>query len=182
MSSKKLHDSEKKALQLAERFKSLKKAHNLNDTDLAIKLGLSRGYIGNISARKVPGKGDDLWSAVRKAFPNWESYLRGDIDTPPGVTYQQEEEHMLPRKEHEVPDSGPGQLRLPDMSEYRIVKLVEPEEGQWQRLHVKLDQILLHLARQDKRLKELEKKAGIEFSENEVERRKEPRGPSLKPR
>jgi transcriptional regulator with XRE-family HTH domain len=107
---------------------------------------------------------------------SWEWLLTGK------TIYQQEEEHMLPRKEHEVPDSGPGQLRLPDMSEYRIVKLVEPEEGQWQRLHVKLDQILVHLARQEKRLKELEKKAGIELPGNAPEPRKEHRSPSSKPR
>jgi transcriptional regulator with XRE-family HTH domain len=107
---------------------------------------------------------------------SWEWLLTGKM------TYRQEEEHMLPREGFEVPDSGPGQLRLPDMSEYRIVKVVEPEEGQWQRLHVKLDQILAHLARQEKRLKELEKKAGIELPGNEAEPRKEHRSPSSKPR
>jgi len=142
MSSKKLHDNEKKPLQLADRFNYLKKLYNLNDTDLCLKLGISRGYVGNISAGKVHGKGDTLWLAVRRVWPEWEIYLRGETDDPPMKTYVQEEEHMLPQKGRQAPDSGPGQLQIPDFSAYRVTKLVEPEEGRREALHAMLDVVL----------------------------------------
>lgn len=60
-----------------------------------------------------------------------------------GQPYQQEPEHMLPQKDHEAPDSGPGQMRLPqDLGKYQVVQLIRPEEGHRQRLHEKLDEIL----------------------------------------
>ena len=139
MSSKKLHDNEKKARKLSDRFNYLKEVYNLNDTALGLKLGLSRGYIGNISGAKVIGKGDTLWTAVRQVWPDWEAYLRGQTDEPPIKPYVQEKEHMLPQEGRQVPDSGPGQLRLPDLNNYRITKPAKPEEGRREALHQMLD-------------------------------------------
>lgn len=63
--------------------------------------------------------------------------------------YKQAEERMLPHKDHVAPDSGPGQLKIPDFGAYKIVKLIESEEGQHEgfdqlrmTLHAALDYIL----------------------------------------
>jgi transcriptional regulator with XRE-family HTH domain len=67
---------------------------------------------------------------------SWEWLLTGESP------YHQPEEHMLPRKEHELPDSGPGQMRLPDFGSYSITRVFGPEEGRRKHLHLMLDAIL----------------------------------------
>jgi transcriptional regulator with XRE-family HTH domain len=67
---------------------------------------------------------------------SWQWLLTGK------ATYSQPEEHMLPRREHEAPDSGPGQLRIPDFKNFRISRVIGPEEGRRAQLHVMLDDIL----------------------------------------
>ena len=50
---------------------------------------------------------------------------------------------MIPRKEHEIPDSGPDQLRTPtNLGGFRVVRLLVSEEKERKELHKALDEIL----------------------------------------
>ena len=115
---------------------------NLSASRFAESLGVTAAYLSRLM-RKKEGGGDKLWRAIRRTYPGWEPYLRGEINEPPLLHYRQEPEFMSPRRDREAPDSGPGQMRLPsDLSEYRVVKVLASEEGQRRSLHHKLDEIL----------------------------------------
>lgn len=126
MSSKKLRSSEIISKVILERFKYLQKVKGWNDTALAEKLGLSRGYVGDISRGLVRFKSDRIWSAVRAKIPEWEDYLRCRSDEPP---------EKRGREDWELEST----LKV---THGNAIQLVSPGEGHKQRLHAKLEEIL----------------------------------------
>jgi hypothetical protein len=199
MSRKKLAIGKKNFTPLGERIDVLLVTLGLKATEFAKKLPISDAYLSKL-CHTIGKGGDKIWRGIRREFPEWETYLRGESKDPPIKPYAQEEEHMLPQKDHEAPDSGPGQLRLPsDLSDYRVVHLIRPEEGQRQRLHARLEEILdsgdrglitaiscnleefARSAQKDRILETVGRKPGI-LPKSAGDRRPEHRSPSSKPR
>jgi DNA-binding Xre family transcriptional regulator len=142
MSRKILHDRKKFSAVLGKRIEILLSRLNTNASKLAKSIGMTEAQISRIVNGKA-NAGHKFWRGIRRVYPAWEAFLLEETAKPPVTPYPQEEECMLPRKEHEAPDSGPGKLRLPqDLSDSRVVQQIIPEEGQRKRLHAKLDEIL----------------------------------------
>ena len=79
MSSKKLHNSEIKLSKLGKRLMELQKHENINQTQLANKLGISNSYLTEIKYQRTKKGGLKFWDAIRREFSEWEDYLRNDV-------------------------------------------------------------------------------------------------------
>lgn len=146
MSRKKVTSIEKKISPLGARINAALISLDANQTQFARSIGITHEYLSRLIYGIGEG-GGKFWRGVRRVYPVWEPYLRGETRIPPdhtiSNTYRQSPEHMLPKKDREAPDSGPGQLRLPqELSGYRVVEQIIPEEGHRKRLHAKLDEVL----------------------------------------
>lgn len=141
MSRKKLQESKKKYSPFGERICVLLNTLHINQSDFAKSIGMSQTYISKLMKKTGTG-GGKTWRAIMRVYPEWADYLSFQNDQPPSKSYIQHPEHMLPRKEHEAPDSGPGQMSLPEFDRYKVVRIIGPEQAQKRRLHEKLDEIL----------------------------------------
>jgi hypothetical protein len=85
---------------LHERIKKMHDALGLKGKRLALQLGISESLLSALKSGQNKGTGDMFWRGVKREFPDWEPYLRGDTETPPSrkreTPYHQEEERMLP--------------------------------------------------------------------------------------
>jgi len=83
MSSKKLNNYQIK-LTFDQRINILCEFNVIDGKEFAKLLGISAQYLTDIRhEKKLKGSPLKFWKGVRAKFPQWESYLRGETDTPP---------------------------------------------------------------------------------------------------
>jgi len=83
MSSKKLNNIQIR-LTFDQRINNLCEFNVIDGKEFAKLLGISAQYLTDIRhEKKIKGSPLKFWKGVRAKFPQWESYLRGEIDTPP---------------------------------------------------------------------------------------------------
>ena len=83
MSSKKLNNNQIN-LTFDQRIRLLCEINTIDGKEFAKLLGISAQYLTDIRhEKKLKGSPLKFWKGVRAKFPQWESYLRGETDTPP---------------------------------------------------------------------------------------------------
>lgn len=111
---------------------------------LAERIGISPSLLSALLSGKNKGSGHMFWEGIRREFPKWEPYLKGETETPPTeaktTPYKQEEERMLahPRGGRQR-DMDAGSYGAPDLEGYTVVKVIEPGDAVYIR---KVEEIL----------------------------------------
>jgi len=151
MSTKKLTIGKKSFTPLGGRINTLLSMESLSATAFARSLNITDAYLSRLMRKGGKG-GDKFWRGITKAFPLWESYLRLETERPPI------------KKDGSVADtlqameSGPGQLRLPELDRYRVVQVIGPETQDIQAINSKLDRILDLILRHDREIEKLKRR------------------------
>lgn len=151
MSSKKITIDKKSFTMLGGRIDTLLSVLDLTASGFAKSISITEAYLSRLMRIKGKG-GDKLWRGIRREYPQWEAFLRCEVDQPPARSYVQHPEQILPRKEQEAADSGPGQMKLPEFEKYRVVQVITPDE-KWELLNLKLDKIMDKLEAIEMKLK-----------------------------
>lgn len=84
MSSKKFAITKKKLTPLGERIDVLLVKEILSATEFAEKVGVKDAYLSKLR-RKMGAGGDKFWRGIRRQYPAWEGFLRGETETPPDI-------------------------------------------------------------------------------------------------
>lgn len=129
MSNKKLIIGKKTFTPLGGRIDTLLSAEGISGTAFAGSLKITDAYLSRLM--HVGGKGGDkFWRNLRKAFPHWETYLRMETDKPPS------------KQAGFAAEGGPGQMRLVDISRYKVTEIIGAELAERKKLHDQLEKIL----------------------------------------
>jgi len=142
MSRKKLTMDKKFFTVLGGRVDTLLCDCGLSATAFAKSIGITDAYLSRLMRSRGKG-GDKFWHGIRRNYPEWEGFLRGETGRPG----RKPQENM-------VMESGPGQMALPDLEKYRVVQVIGQEDDKWQIMNLKLDRILDRLAAIELKLKD----------------------------
>jgi hypothetical protein len=150
MSSKKLIVAKKTLTPLGERIEKVLTHEGISATSFAKKIKITDAYLSKLR-HKLGAGGDKFWQGIRREYPQWETYLRGETD------------HLTIKADaaadtHHVLESGPGQLRLPEFDRYRIVQVIGSENEEIKAINTKLDRILDLVLRHDREIDELKRR------------------------
>ncbi|OPY13037.1 MAG: hypothetical protein A4E69_01876 [Syntrophus sp. PtaB.Bin138] len=72
-------------LTLDQRINVLCDKNTIDGKQLAKRIGISPQYLTDVRhGKKVKGNPIKFWKGIREHFPEWEMFLRGETNTPPG--------------------------------------------------------------------------------------------------
>jgi len=81
----------------------MKNILGIRQRELAKNIGVTESYITSLKKAKIKYGGIKFWDGIRKNYPLWEPFLRGEEPNPP------------------------GSIKLPDVSKKELKKLYEPD-------------------------------------------------------
>jgi len=84
MSSEKTQKSKKKLSPLGSRIMVFLKTIGMNQSELCKNINISGCYLTELKYSRIKTGGLKFWDGIRKNYPEWEPYLRGETPYPPG--------------------------------------------------------------------------------------------------
>jgi ElaB/YqjD/DUF883 family membrane-anchored ribosome-binding protein len=150
MSSKKSTLAKKTLTPLGERIEKVLTDLGVSATSFAKKIRITDAYLSKLR-HKLGAGGDKFWQGIRREFPQYETYLRGETDR---LTIKAGGAVDI----HHAMESGPNQLRLPEFDKYRVVQMIGSENEEIKSINTKLDKILDLVLRHDREIDELKRR------------------------
>jgi len=98
-----MHKNQKKITVFKKRINDMKNILGIRQRELAKNIGVTESYITSLKKAKIKYGGIKFWDGIRKNYPLWESYLRG--------------EELYP----------PGSIKIPFVSKKQLKKLYKPD-------------------------------------------------------
>lgn len=79
-------ENDKKYSDLGNRLNLLEISVNIKATEFCRRLGIKDQYLTELKYGRIKKGGVEFWKGIRREFPEWEAYLRGQADEPPGTS------------------------------------------------------------------------------------------------